>query len=564
MKFSDMEYKRPDMGAIIKEMSGMLDELQVSPDAASFITVFKRINEVRSHLQTASVLTEIRHTINTADEFYTREKEFWDETLPKWQVYEDRFKSICMDAPYRDDLRNYIPDTFFMIAECERKSFSDSIIDLMITENKLSTAYGKLKASAKIEFNGEELNLSGIAKYTEDTDPEIRRSAYNAKMKFFAEHESEFDDIFDQMVQVRDQMAHKLGFNNYVELAYCRMNRLDYNAEMISSYRKQILDEVTPEVTLIHERQRKRLGKKHLAYYDLPIEFADGNAVPIGTAEELVQNAVQMYHEMSPETKGFIDTMQDNHLWDLVSRPNKEMGGYMTQIEDYKVPFIFSNFNGTSSDVDVLTHEAGHSFQYYLAKDIEIPDMALPTMESCEIDSMSMEFFAEPWMELFFGNRADRYRYSHLAGTLSFLPYGCLVDHFQQEVYENPAWSKEERKQCWRRLEKMYQPDKDYEGCNILERGCWWYQQNHIFQSPFYYIDYTLAQVCAQQFAVRIYDADPTAWSDYIHLLKLGGTLTFTDLVKEAGLKNPFEKGTIASIVASLEKRLSSIDDSQL
>ena len=563
-KFEDMKYERPDMAAMTADMKADLQQLKQCRDADSFLEIFRKINVRRSHLQTMTVLVEIRHTINTIDPFYAAEKEYWDEALPAWQVYENQFISICLDAPFRSDLLKEIPETFFQLGECSRKAFSEAIVPMLVEENKLATEYGALKASAAIEFDGKVLNLAGIAKYTEDIDPEVRRKAYDAKMKFFSDHSAEFDDIYDRMVHVRDRIAKTLGYHNFVELSYYRMNRLDYNADMIASYRKQILDYVTPETSIIYERQRKRLGLDHLSYYDLPIQFKDGNAMPVGTADDLVNDAVKMYHEMSPETGDFIDTMVENHLWDLVSRPHKEIMGYMTQIEDYKVPFIFSNFNGTSADVDVLTHEAGHSFQYYLAKEIAVPDVAMPTMESCEIDSMSMEFFAEPWMNLFFGKQADRYRYTHLCGTLTFLPYGCLVDHFQQEVYENPCWTPAERKACWRRLEKQYQPDKHYDGCEILEEGCWWYQQGHIFQSPFYYIDYTLAQVCAQQFAIRMYDHDPQYWNDYVNLLKKGGTRSFTQLVKEANLKVPFEDGTIESIVKSLEARISAVDDSKL
>ena len=308
----------------------------------------------------------------------------------------------------------------------------------------------------------------------------------------------------------------------------------------------------------------ERVGYDRLEYYDLAYQFDSGNPIPKGSAEDLVEAAVNMYHEMSPETAEFIDMMKNDELWDLIARPNKEMGGYETEIPEYKSQFIFSNFNGTSGDVDVLTHEAGHAFQTFMAKDITIPDVSCPTMESAEIDSMSMEFFAYPWMENFFKEDTAKYRYAHMCGTITFLPYGVLVDHYQEEIYSHPEWSIEERKQCWRNLEKMYQPYKNYEECPFLEKGTWWYQQGHIFQSPFYYIDYTLAQVVAQQFFIRMDQKDETYWEDYKTILKLGGTKSFTQLVKAAHLTVPFEDGCIERIMNYLSNVLDQVNDKAL
>lgn len=564
MKFNEMKYERPDMNAYEKQMTERLDSLEKAKNADEFMPIFKEINRMRCHLQTMVQLVQIRHTVNTADPFYDTEHTYWDETLPSCQKLENRFVRICIHADFRQDLLKSIPETFFQLGECAIRSFDPKIVPLMVEENKLCSEYGKLKASAEIPFHGETLNLSEIAAKTIDKDRSVRKEAMDAKMAFFAEHQNDFDRIYDSLVHVRDRMAKELGYPNYVTLAYYRMNRLDYNADMVAEYRRQVLKYFTPASSEIYEKQKKRLGYDQLAYYDLAYEFKDGNATPKGNSEQLIQDAIRMYHEMSPETGEFIDLMNQNELWDLISRPNKEMGGYTTELPDYKCPFIFSNFNGTSGDVDVLTHEAGHAFQSYMSRNIDIPDISFPTMESCEIHSMSMEFFAYPWMNSFFGDEADKYRYSHLCGTITFLPYGVLVDHFQQSVYENPDWTPAQRNQEWRRLEKMYQPYKNYDGCEILEEGGWWYQQNHIFQSPFYYIDYTLAQVCAQQFLIRMKKKDPDTWKDYLHLCTLGGTESFTSLVKEAGLKIPFDPECIPEVSRQLKEYLDETDDTKL
>lgn len=564
MKFQDMKYERPDYDTYSGQMNALVDALEKSENADAFLKTFFELNKLRVHLMTMMILCQVRHTINTADAFYDAENDYWDCTTPKYDSIDARMMKACLHAPFRKALLKEIPETFFQLCECKLKAFDEKIIPDLVEENQLASEYGKLKASAKIEFEGKTYNLSTISAFAQDVNRDRRKAAYDAKMKFYADNEAKFDRIYDDMVKVRTRMAHKLGYQDYVELAYYRMNRLDYDRHMVEGYRKQILDYVTPLACSIYEKQQKRLGLDTLEYYDLDMNFKEGNAKPHGSSKELVQSAVKMYHEMSPETGAFIDLMHDNDLWDLESRDNKEMGGYETEIPEYHVPFIFSNFNGTSGDVDVLTHEAGHAFQTYMATDIQIPDVTCPTMESAEIDSMSMEFFAYPWMQYFFKEDTEKYKYSHLSHTITFLPYGVLVDHFQQEVYTHPQMSIEERKACWRKLEKMYTPFKKYEGCDILEKGCWWYQQGHIFQSPFYYIDYTLAQVCAQQFFIRFDSKDPTYWQDYLHLLKLGGTKSFTNLCKEANIKVPFEEGTIQEIMSYLSKKLDVVDDTKL
>lgn len=564
MKFSEMKYERPDYERTAGELNALLNELEKASDKETFLSVFRKINTIRVHVTTMNIICSVRHSINTVDEFYDKETDYWNEMGPQYEVLEDRMRKRCAAVPFKEDLYDVIPETFFALNECKMKSFDESVVSLLVEENRLATEYGKLKASAKIPFEGKIMNLAEITEPCECDDRNRRKLANEAKYAWYEEHEEEFDDIYDRMVKVRTEIAHKLGYHDYVDLAYYRMMRLGYDRKMVAGYRKQILDYVTPFACRIYKKQRKRTGLAKLEYYDLNYAFKDGNPLPKGSADELVNAAVEMYHEMSEETGAFIDMMKKDELWDLIARPNKEMGGFETEIPEYKSQFIFSNFNGTSGDVDVLTHEAGHAFQTFMAKDIEVLDVGCPTMEGAEIDSMSMEFFAYPWMDKFFGEDAEKYKYSHMSGTVTFLPYGVLVDHFQEEVYTHPEWTKEERKQCWRKLEKMYTPFKNYDECPFLDKGTWWYMQGHIFQSPFYYIDYTLAQVCAQQFFIRMDKKDPTYWQDYKHLLKLGGTRSFTELVKEANLTVPFEDGCIENIMNYLESVLERVDDEAL
>ena len=563
MKFSEFKYEHLDEDYLKKSYLEGIEKLKKAQNPEDFMKAFKEINVFRGHVSSMQTICSIRHTINTADEYYDQENNYWDNVSPILQEYEVEISKTVLECEFKDQLD--IPQTYFKLAEFAMKSFSPEIIEDMQEENRLASEYGKLKASAKIEFEGEIYNLASISSKMLDDDREVRRKATIAFNNFYQENEDKFDDIYDKLVKVRDKMAKKLGYKNFTQLGYLRMNRLDYDEKMVENYRNQVIKDIVPITLKIREKQAKRLGLEKLACYDLDYNFVSGNPKPHGSLEELVQAALKMYTEMSSETADFFKMMVDQELFDLPTRPNKEMGGYCTDIFDYHVPFIFSNANGTSGDVDTLTHEAGHAFQSYCSmKNIDIPEMTFGTMETCEIHSMSMEFFAHPWTKLFFKEDDDKYHYLHIADCLIFLPYGCLVDHFQHEVYNHPEMSKEERKQTWRRLEKIYKPYADYEGFEILEKGGYFYRQGHIFQSPFYYIDYTLAQVCALQFYGRVLDNDEKAWEDYVKICGLGGTKSFVEQVKIANLKVPFEDGCLHDIAKKMENELDKIDDTKL
>jgi len=551
MKFQDYKYERPVFEDVKSQLENLFAQIESATSASEQLELVKQVNKIRSYTQTMGTIASIRHSIDTRDEFYDGENQYWDEQGPLYDELTSKFYQLLVHSKFRAELEAELGEVFFKLAENSLKSFSPEIIADLQEENKLSSEYSKLLASAKINFKGEELTLPGLGKFLVDKDRAVREEASTLKYQWFAEHEEEIDNIYDQLVKLRAKIATKLGFNNFVELGYVRMNRLDYDANMVQKFRDQVLEYIVPVASELYEQQAKRLGHE-LAYYDTAFEYVSGNATPKGSPEWIVENGKKMYSELSSETKEFFDLMVEKDLLDLVNKPGKRGGGYCTYISDYKVPFIFSNFNGTSGDIDVLTHEAGHAFQVYSSRWIETPELNFPTYESCEIHSMSMEFFTWPWMDLFFQEDTKKYKYSHLGSAIKFIPYGVTVDAFQHFVYENPEATPAERKAAWRKLEKQFLPHKNYSECDFLERGGWWFQQAHIFAMPFYYIDYTLAQICALQFWKRDQENHADAWKDYLELCKVGGTKSFVELVKFANLTSPFEDGCVSGIITEI------------
>ncbi|MBM7562964.1 M3 family oligoendopeptidase [Fusibacter tunisiensis] len=557
-------YKRPDMAVLQQNFNQKIEAFSNAKTAEEQVRIITEINALRNDVETAFTLVSIRHSINTEDAFYDAENDFMDENAPLYQELVDRYYRAIAASPYQDQLRKAFGDHLFNLIDVNLKTFKPEIMEDLKQENALASKYTKLRASAKIQFDGEERNLAQMGPYYESKDPDVRKAAQEAVSAFFVEKEAEFDAIYHDLVQVRTRIARKLGYENFVEVGYMRLNRTDYDRNDVASYRKQVLRDIVPIATRLRARQKERLGLDTLKYYDEPLAFTTGNATPKGDGKWILENGKHMYEALSKESSEFINFMIDNELLDLESKKGKAGGGYCTFIPNYKAPFIFSNFNGTSGDVDVLTHEAGHAFQVYQSRNYELPEYVWPTLEACEIHSMSMEFITYPWMESFFKEETEKYKFSHVSEAILFIPYGVLVDDFQHFVYENPEMTPAERKAKWRELEKQYLPHRDYAGNDFLERGGYWFRQGHIFGDPFYYIDYTLAQVCAFQFFVKLQENRETAWQDYLRLCNKGGSLPFTELIKVANLQNPFEEGSIKGIVPTLEAWLNGIDDKKL
>jgi len=564
MSFENYTYVRPNLGEVTAKFDEVMKGFKAADTVEAQSRYMEEINQLRNDLGTMFNLCYIRHSIDTNDEFYKEEQDYMDEIQPEVEGLATKYYQALVESKFRTELEKKWGTQLFALAEGQLKTFKPEIVPLLQKENRLSTEYTKLLASAKIDFEGEERTLAQLDPFTESKDREMRKKASETKFAFFAEHEEALDRIYDDLVKVRTEIAEKLGFKNFVELAYYRMMRTDYNAEMVANFRNQVKDFIVPIATKLKERQQERIGVDQLKYYDEGFNFQSGNAVPKGDPEWIIENGQKMYEDLSKETGVFFRYMQENNLMDLVAKKGKAGGGYCTFIENYKAPFIFSNFNGTSGDIDVLTHEAGHAFQVYSSRHFEIPEYYWPTYESAEIHSMSMEFFTWPWMELFFKEDTDKYKFSHLSSALLFLPYGVSVDEFQHWVYENPTASPAERKHQWREIEKKYLPHKNYDGNVYLENGGFWQRQGHIYNSPFYYIDYTLAQICAFQFWKRSIENREEAWADYVKLCNLGGSRSFTKLVEEANLISPFEDGCVESVVGVIEEWLNTVEDQKL
>ncbi len=562
MKFSEMKYERPDVELIKAQFDELTSRLGAAESYEDAKKVFLEKEQLEKHISTLSTLAEVRHSIDTRNEYYDTEMEFWNASMPVLSEYIQAWTKAMLESPFRADFEAEYGSLMFVNAEMELKTFSPEIIPELQKENEWKTAYEKLLASAQIPFEGKMYTISQITPLKNDADDSRRLAAWKAEGKWYKDNQKELDDLYDQLVHVRDAMGRKLGYDGYTELGYYRMNRNCYTKEDVEKFRASVVKYLVPVADRIYREQAERLGKEYpMSFADNALTFRSGNPKPFGTPDEILAHGRKFYDELSPETSEFFRAMLDGELLDVLSTEGKAGGGFCTSILDYEVPFIFANFNGTQHDVEVITHEAGHAFAAWMNRGRVPVSYIWPGMEACEVHSMSMEFFAWPWAEGFFGEDTRKFYYSHLSGALTFIPYGTMVDHFQHIVFEKPDMTPGERHGVWKELLGIYMPWMKLDGeIEFYSEGEGWQRQHHIYSMPFYYIDYCLAQTVALQFWAMIQNDRENAWKHYMAYTKQGGSRVFTELLKNAGLQSPFEETCLRGVCETADKWLADFD----
>lgn len=545
-KFSELEYKRPDFDELKLMLSNAAEAVKNAKDAEEIFAIQHDFEEKSMSLESMMTLVFVRHTLDTRDSFYEEENRYLENVIPTVAPLQIAFNNALAESPFRPQIEARYGTQLFALMDLQKRSFCEKNIPLMQREAALTDEYQKIMASCAIPFDGEERNLYGIQKYFEHEDRDIRRAAAKAYSDFYQSHEDRLEEIWDELIRIRNEMGRNLGFENFIPLGYLRQGRIDYGVDDVASFREQVRTELVPVCEKLCKAQAKRLGIDHVTFFDEKRVFPDGNANPAGDDDFMVETARGMYHDLSKETGEFIDFMIGHGLMDLKNKPGKASTGYMTSLPDRKAPFVFSCFNGTIFDMQVLTHELGHAFAGYMAmRSQPISDYYSEPTDIAEIHSMSMEQFCYPYAERFFGADADKFRFAHLSDAITFVPFGVAVDEFQHICYAHPELTPKERTCEWRKLERKYMPWRVYENDPFFERGGWWYHKLHIYLYPFYYINYTLTTMGAMEFKAKDAVDHETAWADYLKLCRCGGSMGYLDTLRHANLAVPFEPGAV-------------------
>ena len=559
MKFNDYEYFHPKFEEDKKLFLSLIEKIKTDITFTKTLENIHSFNVLRGNIETLFAIVNIRYTTNTSNSYYKGEKKFWDEHWPLYQSIFLEFEFNLLNSPFKDKLEHQFGKQYFVLLELNQKSFSKEILLDIQNENKLVTEYMDLLASAKVSYEDSTYNLSEISYFGFSPDREVRKKSNEAKYEFFKKYESRIDDIFDNLVKVRDQMAKKLGFENYIELGYIRMKRNGYGLSEVKNFRENVLKYIVPFASSLYEKQKNRLGFETLNYYDENTVFSNNNLSTSLSFNETMDAFEEIFNEISLQTASLFGFLTKRNLLDLKTRKNKALGGYCSYIWNHGAPFIFANFNNTYNDIRTFSHEMGHALHAYLSKWIDIPSYRC-TLESAEVHSMGMELFVLPWIDKIYGKNNGKYKFVILSSAIKFIPYAATIDEFQEKIYENPNLTPKERKELWRAIEKKYLPHRDYSESSFLEAGNWWFQQIHIFKTPFYYIDYALAEVSSLQFVSRMETNYAEALKDYLGICNVGGLYSFLNLLQKANLKSPFEEETIKSVMTEIKEELNALE----
>lgn len=555
MKVSQIVYTRPDKQAVLDKLNELRQRFDNAKSVEEFLAIHEEYKAYSIALDTNMRIAFIRFTQDTRDEFYAAEKDYLDEIGPEISVANAEVARCYLTSPFRRELEKRFPRIMFVNLQMGVDAADPRIVEDRVEENKVTTAYTKLMSGITIDFAGEKLTMAGIGKYFTSPDRDLRKRAVYAWGQAIEDNKQQLDEIYDKLVKIRTRMGRKLGYEGFAPLGYLQMQRNCYTREDIAKFRANVLKYLVPLATKIRNKVGKDLGIDKQYYFDNSI-FTVDEPKPIGTPEEMFDNASRMYNEMSEETGKLFDTMRQSECFDVMSREGKWGGGYCEGLPEYKLPFILANWNGSAGDVDVLTHEFGHALEFYKSFFIDSEFLSSISMETAEVHSMSMEFLAYPWIDLFFGDKTPEYKFYHIGGAVTFIPYGTIVDCFQQTCYDNPDMTPAERNAFYNKLEKEFLPHMTTEGIPALQDGRRWQRQAHIFESPFYYIDYCFAQFTALQFLALSQQDYKGAFDKYIKFLNYGGTKPFTELLSECDLLSPFEEDSFKLVVSACEKIL--------
>jgi len=548
--FKDIKYVRPDIDLITEKIKELRLKLMTAQDINQASDILMEYEKLVTGFNTAYELCIILHDLDTSDEFYSSELEFFDEASASLSELSAAMLTVMVNCPCEEGLKLKYGDMIFRKALNLKETISQEVVDDYAKESSLENDYSQLQSEAVINFRGKELNLSLLSPYLESTSRKTRREAHKALDNYYMERKATFDKIFDDQVKVRSAIATKLGYGSYTDLGYKLMERYDYTREDVERFREAIVKYIVPLTVQIRNLQKDRLGVDELMFYDLPTLFAGGNPVPSISGQSYENKAGEFFSKIFDSSPSFFEVLSEHGFTDLLSRKNKATGGYCMYLDDYAIPFIFMNGNGTADDIATIVHEGGHAYAAVKSADVSpFSECLSPTLECCEIHSTAMEFMSYPFMDMFYGDKAEQYRELHMSQALLFLPYGCMVDEFQHIVYDKPDLTCDERHGVWKKLEEKYQPFINYgDEFPFHSMGGAWVKKEHIFTSPFYYIDYCLAHICALQLWDLSREDMTEALRKYNTLCSLGGTDTFLKLLSKSDIDSPFDVDVIKRI----------------
>ncbi len=558
IKFDDFKYGRPNYHEIESKVNVLLERLKKARTFDEYKVHFKKLNDLEAKIETLFDYADIRNMRDASDDFYQTEITYWNEFKNKYDLLFIPFYRAYLDSPYQEELANVLPPNFAETIKAKMRITSKKATGAITEENKLKQAYRAIVAE-KIEFDGEDHNLNYILSKCSDADRKMRNKAHAALNDFFYLRQEKLDDIMFNLLKLRQAIAHDAGYESYVEYSLDLYRRFDYNYRDIAQFREYIRQYVTPICTKINNYRKEQLGLEKLEYYDT-LFFTEMPKLKYYDAD-LLANFTKVLDSISLELRDFYQTLLDNGYIDFLPRDNKVLFSITNYLVTEGIPVITGNFHHRYSDLRTLSHEFGHAYQKYNASledkgHIVSPILKYPTFDIAEMFSYAMELIIMNHAQKLF-DPADyqKYCFLEMADLVTLLPYICLVDEFQEQIYSQKSLKREDIRKIWLNLAHKYGLDESYDGHINLQTGGYFYRQSHIFLNPFYYIDYALAYFGA--FAIA-----EASREDLTMFKQLGSVASYYSLdvlTKKYGLANPFDEQAVAKLAKTLDKKIDNI-----
>jgi oligoendopeptidase F len=494
------------------------------------------------------------HTDNTeAEKAYLH---FVEHVEPQLKPRQFALEKIYVAHPLREKLPKHRFEVFDRDVKNHVELFRPKNVALETEEAKLCQQYQKLIGAQTVKFRGEEKTLVQMGRYLEEPDRALRQETWEPVAKRRLQDAGKCDEIFDELVKLRTQIAENAGFKNYRDYAFRRMGRFDYAPDDCAKFHDAVEKEIVPAVREIQNDRKRRLKLEKLRPWDLVVDPQNRTPLkPFAEVGEMVSRTQKIFNRLDSELAAGFRQMQDLKLLDLDNRKGKAPGGYQSTLSESRVPFIFMNAIGLQRDVETLLHEAGHAFHAQATRDEDLHAYRGAPIEFCEVASMSMELLGNEFLEEFYPTaEANRARKMHLEGIIGFFPWMATVDAFQHWIYTHAGHTRAERRAAYLQLMDRFGGDVDFSGYEEI-RAHSWHRQLHIFIHPFYYVEYGIAQLGALQVWANSRRDKAKALGDYKKSLALGGSRPLPELFSAAGCKFQFDAATIKPLVqlANLE-----------
>ena len=554
-KFNEINYIRPNYNDIKEELTSLIKKLSLTNEQTEYLTIFKQIIEIQNNIEEMHDYVDIRNMRDSTNEFFNKEIIFWNEYKYQFDLLFQPFYQQCINTKFKAQLEEIIPENFFNTIEFQLKMNSDELVELQKKENELKIQYRKI-INEKITFEGKERNLSYISGYFSSQDRHIRKKAHNAVNDFYYNKQLELDEIFYNLINIRNKIANKLGFDNYSTYSLYKLRRFGYDYSDISRFRNNIVKYIIPLYKKINEWKKQELAIEEIEYYDT-IYFKEMPEL-LYYGNDLLVEFKNSLKNINKELYNFYLDMLENGYIDLETRDNKINFAITNYLSKTAIPVITGNFKNSYLDLQTLCHEFGHAYQKYNAgiKDknyIVSSLLKYPTFDIAEMFSYAMELICMNYTEnLFTENDYKKYCFMKIYNMINTLPYICLIDEFQEKIYSLEKLSKNDIHNIWLELSKKYCFEKNNQGHINLDKGGYFYRQNHIFDNPFYYIDYALSYFGAFVIADEC--------KNNLNLFKEIGSVAsyypLNTLIDKYNIPSPFDENSVKNIARTLENKL--------